>query len=232
MKRVVAAFSAGGVLGALTGCGGAAAPAPPTTIVANRPPPTAASTAPPGGLPTCASRVRTTAGAPVVKPGPCTAGGITLSLAAAGQTVVLGTLAARATRARLTQSVSSPVAAKTATGTFLIVTLAVTNRQSTPAAFDGLGATQTALQASSSNFREAVEAETAADLGSCLAKSMTPIEPAATVMCDVIFDVPPAIARHLRIKGGGLLILNFGDSIDTVTKSVTEPGLLTLSPVG
>jgi len=47
----------------------------------------------------------------------------------------------------------------------------------------------------------------------------------------VIFAVPPAVARHLRIKGGGLLILNFGDSVDTVTRSVTEPGLLTLSPV-
>jgi hypothetical protein len=231
MKRVAAAISAVGVLGALAGCGGSAAPAPPRTIVASRPPAPTATAAAPGGLPACASRVRTTAGAPVVKPGLCTADGITLSLAAAGQTVGLRTLAARATGARLSRSVSSPVAARTAAGTFLVVTLAVTNRASSPAAFDGLGATQTALQASGANFREAVEAETAADLGSCLAKSMTPIQPGATVTCDVIFDVPPAVARHLRIKGGGLLVLNFGDSIDTVTRSVTEPGLLTLSPV-
>ncbi len=233
MGRVGAALSAVAVVAALAACGGSTTtsqttPRPTTESI---PAPAPASGPPPAGLPSCTSRVRTTAGAPIVRPGLCTASGVTIVLAAAGQTVVLRTLTARVVAARLARSLSSQLARRTASGTFLVVTLAIGNRSGAPVTFDGLGATQTALQASSSNFREALDAERGADLGSCVERNTTPIPAAGSETCDVVFDVPNAVAQHIRVKGGGLLIVNFGDSIDTVTRSVTEPGLLTIRPV-
>jgi hypothetical protein len=229
MERFVAALSALAVVAALSACGKAT-----TTSTTGATPPSQApaSSTPAAGLPSCASRVRTTSGAPIVRPGRCTASGVTIVLAGAGQTLGLRTLTARVVGARLTASLSSQLASRAASGTFLVVTLAISNRQGTPATFDGLGATQTALQASSSNFREALDAESGADLASCVERNVMPIAAAGSETCDVVFDVPRTVAQHLRVKGGGLLIVNFGDSIDTVTRSVTEPGLLTLSPVG
>jgi hypothetical protein len=229
MERLGSALSAFVLVAVLSACGRAT-----TTSTTGAPPPIPAppsSTPSAAGLPSCTSRVRTTSGAPIVRPGLCTASGVTIVLAAAGQTLGLRTLTARAVGARLTPSVSSPQATRTASGTFLVVTLAISNRQGTPATFDGPGATQSALQASSTNFREALDAESGADLGACVERNTTPIAAAGSETCDVVFDVPRAVAQHLRVKGGGLLIVNFGDSIDTVTRSVTEPGLLTLSPV-
>ncbi len=229
MERVAAGLAALVLATVLPACGKATTtsttgPAPPI-------PAPASSTPPAAGLPSCTSRVRTTSGAPIVRPGRCTASGVTIVLAAAGQTLGLRTLTVRVVGARLTPSLSSQLASRAASGAFLVVTLAISNRSGAPATFDGLGATQTALQASSTNFREALDAESGADLGSCAERNTTPIASAGSETCDVVFDVPPAVAQHLRVKGGGLLVVNFGDSIDTVTRSVTEPGLLTLSPV-
>ncbi|HEU0318528.1 MAG TPA: hypothetical protein VFR49_14420, partial [Solirubrobacteraceae bacterium] len=221
MGRVAVALSAVAVVAALAACGGSTTtsrttPRPATEAGPSIPAPAPTSGPPPAGLPSCTSRVRTTAGAPIVRPGLCTASGVTIVLAAAGQTVVLRTLTARVVGARLARSVSSQLASRTASGTFLVVTLAIGNRSGAPATFDGLGATQTALQASSSNFREALDAESGADLGSCVERNTTPIAAAGSETCDVVFDVPDAVAQHLRVKGGGLLIVDFGDSIDTV----------------
>ncbi len=227
MERVASALAAAAVVVIVSACGGATTTAPATGAGASIPAPASSA----GGLPSCTSRVRSTAGAPIVRPGRCTASGVTLVLAAAGQTLGLRTLAARVVGARLVARLSSQLASRVARGTFLVVTLAIANRSGSPATFDGLGANQTALQASSANFREAIDAESGADLSSCVERNTTPIAPAGSETCDVIFDVPRAVAQHLRVKGGGLLIVNFGDSIDTVTPSGTEPGLLTLSPV-
>jgi Domain of unknown function (DUF4352) len=178
------------------------------------------------GLPACADLIRRHAG-----PGMCQlTNGLNVHFARRGTSLHLASLAADALSTRITDSVSSSYASKHAHGRYIVITLRIANRQSSPANFDSIGTTQTLLIGHNAQFSEAFEAENGPDQQSCVASDTTPIQPGESTTCDVIFDVPVAAANRMRTHGAALVVTNFGE--DVGSGGTTGSGLIDFGTVG
>jgi hypothetical protein len=145
-----------------------------------------------------------------MREGTCTHAGVTWVIVDEDHTLKLKTLWARLAGVRTAKSLTSTTAASTANGAFVIVSVAITNKLQLPQMFDARGAQQAGLILDGTVFKEAVAAESQADVSSCL-KLATPLAPGQSETCDVIFDVPAHAAADLGKHGSGdLYLVNFG----------------------
>jgi hypothetical protein len=218
----------------LAGCGGStktvtvATPAATTTTTSSS---TTSTTA--AGPPSCASVVQASnakgpgAG---IRPVVCTGdNGTFIKMASENYPIRLKTLTGQFMGARTATSVgdSSGVATATASGTFLIITLRITNTSSTPQTVESIGGSTFALSNLSSPVRtysENFKAENQADQNSFVSQSNTPIQPDASQTGDVVFDIPPSGMAAIRSHGAGLTFGDFGQDLSTtISNDPTSP---------
>lgn len=127
----------------------------------------------------------------------------------AGGTLKLDSLSAKVVGVRIEHQLSSDMGVKTAKGKFVIVTLAVTNKAHSPQSW---GSNQSALVAANGdNYSEDFDVENGVDQNSLLWTASGNLngsaQPGQTVTGDVVFDVP----SNVRVSGGSIGIVNFGD---------------------
>jgi hypothetical protein len=124
-----------------------------------------------------------------------------------GQTLKLSSLDAKVLGVSIQHQFSSDMGVKTATGRYVVIRAALTNRAHSP---QSLSSSQTALQsASGDNYSEAFEVENGIDQNSLLWKTsaMNPLQPGQTVVGDFVYDVPNGV----KVSNGVWGIVNFGD---------------------
>jgi hypothetical protein len=130
---------------------------------------------------------------------------------------------------RTTDSISDPDAFDTATakGTFVIISLSLTNRLSSPA---DIGSDQTSLVlANGKQYSEDFDAENGIDQQSLLWKSTEGgLQPDGTLSGDVVFDLPPKALRTLQKRGGALVLSELGDDVNSADRF----GVIRLNPLG
>lgn len=214
-KRAVATSVA--ALTMLGGCGGSTktvvetvtasspATASPTTTTATTTTATAANTGPPD----CSSvSARTYVGK-------CTHGGVTLILANRGSPVHLKTLTVMVVNVDTPQTISSGSGfTANANGTFVQVTIAVTNTTHAPQTFDeGSSTSQGSLEIGNNTYSVSFDAENTNDPNSFVTNNNA-IQPGETRTGTIDFDVPSSAAAQAS-QHGALLITDFGDSVDS-----------------
>jgi hypothetical protein len=149
-----------------------------------------------------------------MREGTCTHAGITWTIVDEFHTLNLKTLSAKLIDVRTTKSLASTTAASTANGDFLVATVTLTNKLAAPQTFDSAATQQAGLILDGAVFKEATDAENEADATSCLKLHSSPIQPGASLTCDVIFDVPTSAAADLGKHGSGdLYLVNFGSDL-------------------
>jgi hypothetical protein len=204
-----------GLSAAVAGCGGSTktvierVPASASATTASTSSTAPATTAPPAGPPPCAS----TDVAHAHTTGRCkTPAGNVIHYGPKALTLHLKTLSARVENVRSAGTVSNGGSiSATASGEYVIVALTITNETDAPEEFDGISAHQTELIANEKSYTEAFKAENEADQQSFVSQSES-IQPGESKTGDVIFDLPPAVARKvLAGEKGGLAVLNFGE---------------------
>lgn len=141
--------------------------------------------------------------------GECTEDGSTLVVVNRDSTLRLPELSVRLLDIETTDSVGGEFATDTANGTFAIFTLEVKNKLHSPVTFDE-GQEQVSLTVNENEYTQDFEASNG-PLESSFLWIGEPIQPEATQVGDVIFDVPKAIARKIETEGN-LDILNFSDT--------------------
>jgi hypothetical protein len=200
---------------ALAACGGSTKT---VTVSSSNPTPTAAAS-----TPTAASTSTTTAAPPECSSiastpsyqGPCTISGGTFTVANRGSKSRLDTVAVKVVDVKTTQSVSngSSITAN-AHGTFVIVTIAVTNRTTSPQTFDeSSSSSQGALLIAGNRYAVSFEAENTADPQSFVTNNNA-IQPGETRTGTIDFDVPSDAAKKVSTRGV-LLIADFGENTDS-----------------
>jgi Domain of unknown function (DUF4352) len=211
----------------LAGCGGSTKTAVQTV------------TAPAGTTPTTSTAVATTtsSAAPTGPPDcatvafqapKCTSNGILFTVVHGMQTLHLKTLDVNVVGVRTASTVSSGTGiSATATGEFLIISIHVANKTSTPETSDGGGfQNQDMLQLSGATYTEDFHAENQADQQSFVTNN-SPIQPGESVTGDLVFDVPTSAASGAtKNPRAGLVIANFGDDLSQMPSSL---GLIALS---
>jgi hypothetical protein len=145
--------------------------------------------------------------------GKCTNNGVTLDLVNRGSTAHLKTMNARVVNVNTTQSVSNgPGFTANATGTFVIVTIAVTNTTSSPQTFDeGTSTSQGELEIVKNTYSVSFDAENGDDPRSFLTNNNA-IQPGETRTGTIDFDVPTNAAQQVY-RHGALVVANFGDDV-------------------
>ena len=156
----------------------------------------------------------------VGKEGTCIANmGVRLTVVNRDSTLKLKTLKAKLVGARTADSLSSEGETKAASGTFLVLTLSVTNRLSSPTQFDQ-DQDQVNLDINNKVFTENFDAENGPDMQSFLWKQED-IQPGATVTGEAVFDLPNKAlreyTRNLRKYGNNIDVLDFGQTFDNAT---------------
>jgi hypothetical protein len=121
--------------------------------------------------------------------------------------------------ARTTGSVSdsSGAASATATGTFVIITLKITNTSNSPQSVETPGSTRFQLSPiqSNKNFTESFVAENQADSQSFLSQNSTSVQPDESQTGDVVFDVPASDLARMRREGATLTFGSFGQDLSS-----------------
>jgi hypothetical protein len=144
-------------------------------------------------------------------------------------TLRLKTLKARFVAMRQADSVSSHGMTEAAHGTYVIITVAITNRLDIPVRFGRIGGPQTVLvPANNKNFSESSNAENKADSHSFFSNDQ-PIQPGDTRVGDVVFDVPRSPLKYVDKPGAILDIVNFGKSVEDDSDSVGTVGSIRVS---
>lgn len=113
---------------------------------------------------------------------------------------------------------SSGAASATASGTFEILTLRVTNNSNSPQTVESIGGNTFELQTlgrGSKTYSENFKAENQADQNSFVSQSTTPVQPDASQTGDVVFDLPGPALASIRNGGAGLLFGDFGTDLTT-----------------
>jgi hypothetical protein len=160
-----------------------------------------------------------------VKPKVCvTPAGSYLKIATDNHPISLKTLTLQFLGARTSPSVStgSGGVSATANGTFLIVTLKVTNDSNTPQTVESIGGSTfqlSTLTTNSKSYSESFAAENQADQQSFVSQSTTPVQPGASQTGDVVFDLPGSGLATIRKTGASLLFGNFGSDLSTASAS-------------
>jgi hypothetical protein len=233
MRHRASVVALGGLLSLVAaGCGGSTktvtqkvvdtvtAPAAATTATSSAPITTSTSVTTPSGPPSCT--------AVAFKTAHCTLGGVSFTVAHGTQTLRLKTLALNITGVRTTSTVANNSISATAKGEFLIVTISVTNKTTSPETFDGGGfQQQSELELDGASYTESFHAENQADAQSFITNN-SPIQPGESATGDLVFDVPPAEAAKATTDSRDVLIIgNFGD--DLSQQQPSKLGLIALS---
>jgi Domain of unknown function (DUF4352) len=148
--------------------------------------------------------------------GKCIAGnGSTFIFANRGSSVRLKTMRVKVVNVDTPQSVSSGSGfTANAHGTFVIVTIAVTNTTSSPQAFDeGSSTSQAELVIGKNTYSVSFDAENTNDPNSFVTNS-NDIQPGETRTGTVDFDVPSSSAKRVY-DHGALIVTDFGEGLDT-----------------
>jgi hypothetical protein len=148
--------------------------------------------------------------------------GLRLAAVSRHSTLHLTTLSARVLETRTARSFSVPqVHAAIARGLYLVIGLKITNLTDSPRSFNtnhATSTTQTQLIVGRNTYNDAFKAENTVDPHSFLTQASRLIKPHESRTGDVIFDLPPAVARGIaagKAKEAGLAISNFGTTLPT-----------------
>jgi hypothetical protein len=217
----------------LAGCGGATKTVTVTTTSAGTPTQATTSsavttTAAATGPASCAQLdVKT-----VTTGAKCNANGIPITIARQSDTLNLSTLSAHLSSVATATNLSNGYSSKTATGSFVIFKLAITNKTGSPQTFAPVGTQQTALVGHNATYSEDFDAENGPDSHSCISND-DPIQPGATKNCDVVYDIPTPAVNRGRTHGFGLLVSNFGDDLSpNATSTPSTAGMIIVDPIG
>ncbi|WP_155891956.1 DUF4352 domain-containing protein [Conexibacter woesei] len=192
-----------------------------TTIAAAASTTPATATAPSTTATTTATRTTTASGKPPVcsqkvtdtLQGTCVKGDVRLTVTGRAHPLVLKTLKVRYKRLRVAAgTASSDGVHATATGAFVIVSVAVTNRTNSPQEFRGAGDETATLVVDNRQYTQDTHAATEADDASFMFQMKT-IQPDEAQTGDLVFDVPEA--RVAAIKDHGVILFaDFGRGAD------------------
>jgi hypothetical protein len=114
-------------------------------------------------------------------------------------------------------------------GKFVVFTLIVTNRTDSRQEFSGVGAqdqviltlaTSRDINSPVRNLEQAFDAENQIDEEACLTDHKGRMQPEQTVTCQIVFDVPTRLVRHLKTGGSNLLVADFGESATVPTRTL------------
>jgi hypothetical protein len=121
---------------------------------------------------------------------------------------------------------SSGVASATASGTFLIVTLNVTNTGNSPHSVETPGINQFALSpiGSNKNFSEDFDAENGADQNSFITND-NPVQPDGAQTGDLVFDIPGSDLAKMRRVGAVVTFDSLGDDLSQAQPSSPHQAL-------
>lgn len=188
---------------------------------------TATSATPPSGPQPCSQSTHFKSGLK------CTENGNTLTFVHQGDTLRLKTLTAQVTDVHTTTSLANSISSVTAKGAFVIITLNITNKTSTPETIATPGNQQTVLVGHKAQYSEDFDAENGPDQNSCINQNGTSLQPGASQSCDVVYDIPTPAVTRARTHRFGLLVGNFGaDFSSNAYSPVTVAGLFDLNPIG
>jgi hypothetical protein len=187
------------------------------------------------GVPTSARIVTTPSGPPdcnaaginaeQLREGTCVDGPMTVVVVNKTSTLGLKSLDAKYVGVHVEKSLrdSTGAARATANGTFATFTITIKNKLDAPQRWQGSMAAlfiATTSTGAGTSYSESVNAESGADRNSCLWKTGTAahggLQPGASVICDVVFDIPASVDPAAR--GGGLDIANFGEDVSNPSR--------------
>lgn len=180
--------------------------------------PTTATTA--SGPPSCQSATKPSDVNPVV----CQASnGTYFKVATENHPIRLKTLTIEFVGAHSAPSVSTgnggPSA--TASGTFEIITLRVTNNTTTPQTVESIGGDYfnlETLDGTGKTFSESFQAENQADQNAFISND-SPIQPGGAQTGDIVFDLPASGLIEVRKTGAGLVFGDFGTDLSSANAS-------------
>jgi hypothetical protein len=206
---------------ALAGCGGStktvtvATSAPPTTTTTTTS--SSATTTTASGPPPCADAVKSTNVRPVVCSTP---NGEFTKLATENYPIRLKTLTGEFVSARTASSLSDSTGVNTATanGTFLIISVKITNNTTSPQTVESIGGNAFSLSTIGTNakqYTESFKAENGPDQNSFVSQNSAPIQPDASQTADAVFDVPPPGLAAMRAHGAALAFGDFGVDVNS-----------------
>jgi Domain of unknown function (DUF4352) len=202
-----AALVAGVLL--LSACGATKTVTAPPPAASTSPETTTSSssevTSPGSNEPTCESLITSAHGV-----GTCSSGPYQVKYAAPGHHLVLSGLTAVYVSKHTESSIAPKVGESLkAHGTFLIVTLSITNTEHSPEEWNS---SKTSLILGGNHYEEAFEAENGPDEQSFLWQvSKSKLQPEETREGDVVFDIPTSATATLLNEGGGVAIKDFGE---------------------
>jgi hypothetical protein len=162
---------------------------------------------------------------PTTPAGKCRSGGTRFTVVNQDGVLKTKTMIARFSGIREADSLSDPdgFTTETANGTFVVVTVDLTNRLSSPA---DIGSDQSALVlASGKQYAEAFDAENGADQQSFLWQLDRGLQPDESRTGDFVFDLPAKALRRFHVDGGALVIADLGSD----TSDITRAGVIRLS---
>jgi hypothetical protein len=162
---------------------------------------------------------------PSTPAGKCKTGGTRFTVANQDGILKTKTMIARFSGSRQADSLSDPdgFSTETANGTFVVVTVDLTNRLSSPV---DIGSDQSALiLRSGKQYDEAFDAENGADQQSFLWQLDTGLQPDESRTGDFVFDLPSKALRQFQKNGGALVIAELGSN----TSEAKRVGVIRLS---
>ena len=138
------------------------------------------------------------------------AAGNTVKYASPGHHLFLSGLTAQWVATHTAGAVGGGESSSTAKahGTFVIITLRLTNRETAPQEYKN---EQASLLIGGNTYTEAFDAENGPDQQSFIWKSSSKIQPQEAQTGDVIFDVPSAARQSLASEGGAVTLKDFGE---------------------
>lgn len=134
-------------------------------------------------------------------------GGLRVKVANPGNTATTPQMDVRLVSTETTDTLSSDVGTERAEGTFVVVTLEVTNKLSSPATFEAEG--QTELVLNDNNFTPDFDAMNMP--GDSFVWNSDPIQPGNSRTGTVVFDVSEKAADDLD-QGGNVYVFQFSDA--------------------
>jgi hypothetical protein len=141
-------------------------------------------------------------------------------------TVNLQGLTAHLAGIGLQKSFSNATESIRAHGRFVVFTLTVTNHTDSLQEFSGAGgeaqvmltlALSRDINTPVKNFEQSFDAENQIDRRACASDHQGRMQPEETVTCQVAFDVPARLVRHLNTDGSNLLVADFGEDATAPT---------------
>jgi hypothetical protein len=157
--------------------------------------------------------------------------GSKLTVVNQGSDLKMRSLVARVNGIRQAQTVATDggYISETASGTFLIFSLTVTNRLDQPIEVGGVGTSLTALVLDNDKqYDEDFDASNQALQTSFLSRD-APVQPDETATGEVVFDLPAKALRRVTKKGAALVVAPLGEDVNDDLK---RAGIIRIKALG